>query len=273
MDLQAQLDGGDLAGAVAACVAAVKARPADADSRYRLFAVLCFAGDLHRARKQLTALDVGDPELARVQAVYINLLASEQERRAVYRHGAEPLLPPDPPAHLVRRLAALAALAAARDGRAEEAASLVAEAIELQPELAGSVNGRPLGSLRDLDDQLGSLLEVFAGGRYLWLPLERIARLETEPPRHLLDLLWQPARLTDRAGTTSNVHLPVLYEGSGDGGGDPRCATGRVTEWYPVGGGLERGRGQRLLGWSSPAGEVAELPILELRLLELGTAP
>ncbi|MFO7607676.1 MAG: type VI secretion system accessory protein TagJ [Candidatus Krumholzibacteriia bacterium] len=270
MDLQAQLDGGDLAGAVAACVAAVKARPGDADSRYRLFAVLCFAGDLHRARKQLTALDVGDPELTRVQAIYINLLASEQERRAVYRHGAEPLLPPDPPEHLVRRLAALAA---AQRGEAGAAGELVAEAIGLQPELAGSVNGQALGSLRDLDDQLGSLLEVFAGGRYLWLPLERIARLEVEPPRHLLDLLWLPARLTDPGGATANVHLPVLYEGSGDGDGDPRCATGRVTEWYAVGGGLERGRGQRLLGWSSPAGEVAELPILELRSLELGTAP
>ncbi|MBE0564830.1 MAG: virulence protein SciE type, partial [Krumholzibacteria bacterium] len=157
-------------------------------------------------------------------------------------------------------------------GEHERAAALVAAAVELQPELGGRLDGAPLASLRDLDDQLGSLLEVFAGGRYLWLPLERIARLEVPAPRHLLDLLWLPVQLTDRGGATTSVHLPVLYEGSHDGG-DPRCATGRVTEWYDAGGGLARGRGQRLLGWSSPAGEVSELPLLELRTLELDAGP
>lgn len=266
MDLQAQLDGGHLAEAISAGVAAVKAKPGDADLRYRLFAVLCFAGEWHRARKQLAALDVGDPELARVQAIFINLLASEQERLAVFHHGCRPLLPADPPAHLGRRLDALAAAGQGDHGRA---AGLIEESIALQPELAGSLNGAPLTSLRDLDDLLGSLLEVFAGGRYLWLPLERITRLEVSPPRHLLDLLWLPARLTDSGGAVSSVHLPVLYESS-TGGPEPRCATGRVTEWYEGGAGLLRGRGQRLLCWSSTAEDVTEMPILELRSLELG---
>lgn len=268
MDLQAQLDGGHLAEAISDGVAAVKANPANADLRYRLFAVLCFAGELHRARKQLAALDVGDPELARVQAIYINILASEQERRAVFHHGAQPLLPGEPPPHLTRRLEAL--VAAGRGDQAR-AAALVEESIAMQPELAGRLNGAPLDSLRDLDDHLGSLLEVFAGGRYLWLPWERIGTLEVSAPTHLLDLLWLPARLTDRGGMTSSVHLPVLYEGSWQGG-DPRCATGRLTEWFDGGGELLRGRGQRLLGWSSPAGDVADLPMLELRTLELGAA-
>lgn len=268
MDLQAHLDGGDLAEAIAACVAAVKAKPGDVDSRYQLFAVLCFAGELHRARKQLAALDVGDPELARVQAIYINLLASTQERVAVFQHGAEPLLPADAPEHMHRRLAAVAA---AGRGEHEQAAKLVAEAIDLQPELAGNINGSPLTSLRDLDDHLGSLLEVFAGGRYLWLPWERIDKLEVAPPRHLLDLLWLPVQLTDRDGLTTSAHVPVLYEDSFRGE-DPRCATGRVTEWYSAGGELLRGRGQRLLGWASSDGDLTELPLLELRSLEMGSA-
>lgn len=268
MGLQAHLDSGHLAEAISDGVAAVKAKPGDADLRYQLFSVLCFAGEWHRARKQLAALDVGEPELARVQAIYINLLASEQERLAVFRHGALPLLPAEPPAHLCRRLDAVAAAGQGEHGRA---AALVAESIALQPELAGRLNGAPLASLRDLDDQLGSLLEVFAGGRYLWLPLERIGTLEVSAPRHLLDLLWLPARLTDQGGATSSIHLPVLYESSCQGG-DPRCATGRLTEWYGSGGDVLRGRGQRLLRWSSPAGEVTDLPILELRSLELGAA-
>jgi type VI secretion system protein ImpE len=265
MDLRAQLDGGDLAEAISACVAAVKVRPSDADLRYQLFAVLCFAGDRHRARKQLAALDVADPELTRVQAIYINLLASEQERSAVFHHGAAPLLPGEPPAHLERRLAALSAVGR---GEHERAAELIAEAIDRQPEIVGKVNGEPLASLRDMDDYLGSLLEVFAGGRYLWMPLERIAKLEVAPPLHLLDLLWLPAEMTDRTGAVSAVHLPVLYEGSSQGG-DPRCATGRVTEWVGDGGEMWRGRGQHVLGWAAPGDDVTELPILELRSLEL----
>ncbi len=267
MDLQAQLDDGDLDAAVASCIAAVKARPGDANSRYRLFAVLCFTGDLHRARKHLAALDVGDPELGRALPVYINLLASEQERRAVYRHGVEPMLPPDPPEHLVLRRDALAA---AGRGEHDRSAALVEQAVAAQPELTGTLNGAAVNAVRDLDDQLGSLLEVFAGGRYLWLPLERFASLETEPPRNLLDLMWLPARLTDHGGASSTVHLPVLYEGSWEAGDDPRCATGRTTEWYDAGGGLARGRGQRVLAWSAPDGDANELPLLELRTLELG---
>lgn len=268
MGLQAQLDGGHLAEAISDCVAAVKANPRDADLRYQLFAVLCFAGEWHRARKQLAALDAGDPELARVQAIYINLLASEQERLAVFHHGAAPLMPAEPPAHLCRRMAAVAAAGRGEHG---QAAALVAEAIALQPDLACLLNGSAVTSLRDLDDHLGSLLEVFAGGRYLWLPLERIGRLEVSAPRHLLDLLWQPAQLTDRGGATSSIHLPVLYESSCRDG-DPRCATGRLTEWHDQGEGVWRGRGQRLLCCSSPTGEVTDLPILELRSLKVGVA-
>ncbi len=265
MGLQDYLDGGELTEAISEGIAAVKADPTNADLRYQLFAVLCFAGELHRARKQLAALDVGDPELSRVQGVYINLLASEQERLAVFHHGAEPLLPPDPPAHLQLRLQALAA---AGSGDYTQADELLDEAVAAQPELAGSLNDEAFAAVRDMDDLLGSQLEVFAGGRYLWLPLERISELTIEAPRHLLDMLWLPAQITDRHGSTSSVHIPVLYESSSKGE-DPRAATGRITEWYCPGGEQVRGRGQRLLGWASAAGEAAELPLLELRSLKL----
>jgi len=263
--LQENLDGGNLAEAISEGIAAVKANPTDSDLRYQLFAVLSFGGELHRARKQLAALDVGDPELAAVQGVYINLLASEQERLAVFHHGAEPLLPADPPQHLQLRLQALAA---AHKGDHAAADELLATAIGVQPELTGAINGEPMTAVRDLDDLLGSQLEVFAGGRYLWLPFERIAELELDEPRHLLDLLWLPAQLTDRQGETSRVHIPVLYEDSWNSE-DLRAATGRITEWYCPGGEHERGRGQRLLGWGTAVGEMADIPLLELRTLTL----
>ena len=263
--LQEYLDGGNLEEAISAGIAAVKADPTNTDLRYQLFAVLCFAGELHRARKQLRALDVGDPEISRALGVYINLLASEKERLAVFHFGARPLLPAETPAHLELRLQALTAAAAKEHARAD---NLLAEAVEVQPEITGSLNGEPLVAIRDMDDLLGSQLEVFAGGRYLWLPFERITEITVAAPSHLLDLLWLPATICDLSGSSSAVHLPVLYESS-FAGEDPQTATGRVTEWYCDGGTLERGRGQRLLGWASASGEPAELPLLELRSLQL----
>lgn len=264
-DLREALDRGQLAEAVADAITAVKANPTDAESRYRLFALLAFSGDLHRARKQLEALGLGDEQLERSKAIYINLLAAEQERRAVFLHAAEPLMPPNPPAHLTLRLAALAELSA---GHFEDAADKLEQAVEALPASGGTINGQKLEAWRDLDDLLGSVLEVYAGGRYMWLPLERIQSLEIKAPSHLLDMLWLPVDLTDIHGASTSVHVPVLYTGSNEGE-DPRTATGVVTEWIDQGAGILRGRGQRLLAWADEAGQLHEMPLLELRTVEL----
>ena len=266
-DLKEVLGKGDLAPAIALAIDQVKAKPTDAESRYRLFALLAFSGDLHRARRQLEALGVGDEQLERSRAVYINLLAAEKERRAVFDHQAEPLLPSDPPEHLQLRLAAV------RDLQGKEfdsAAEKIAQAIEVQPEFKGTVNGQAFTALRDLDDLLGSVLEIFAGGRYAWLPLDRIQNLEIKEPQHLLDLLWIPASLIDAKGVESAVHLPVLYHGSHEAE-DPRAGTGAVTEWFDQGAEIFRGHGQRLLAWAGDDGEVQELPLLALRNLDVAS--
>lgn len=267
-DLHEVLREGKLDEAIAQAISEVKAKPTDAESRYRLFALLAFFGDLHRARKQLEALGMGDDRMMRAKAVYINLLASEQERRAVFHHGAEPLLPPDPPAHLQLRLAALRDLA---DGRADDAAVKLDEAVENLPDRPGTLDGEEMIAWRDLDDLLGSVLEVYAGGRYMWLPLERIDSLEIQPPAHLLDLLWLPVDLVDVHGASTSVHVPVLYEGSAQSA-DPRAATGAITEWEEAGAGILRGRGQRLLAWAGPDGQARELPLLQLRSLKQAEA-
>ena len=265
-DLREALGQGMVDEAVAIAITEVKANPTDAESRYRLFALLAFKGDLHRARKQLEALGMGDEQMERAKAVYINLLAAEQERRAVFYHGAEPLMPPDPPAHLTLRLAALADITA---GRFEDAETKLDQAVEDLPAAKGTINGEELVAWRDQDDLLGSVLEVYAGGRYMWLPLERIQSLEIKPPSHLLDLLWLPVDLIDVHGASTSVHVPVLYTGSWEGE-DPRAATGGITEWYDQGCGIQRGRGQRLLAYAGSSGGLKEISLLEIRSVELG---
>jgi type VI secretion system protein ImpE len=254
--------------AVKAQTAAVKANPRDPEQRYLLVALLGFLGEWERAARQLDALGLDDDKLTAAGRVYRQLLAAEVERQAVFAEGHRPLVPPDPPAHLEARLRALAAL---REDGAKAASAELDAAVNAQPDLAGSVNGEPFAGLRDQDDRLGSVLEVFAGGHYLWLPLERVRRLEIEAPSHLLDLLWIPAALEDVEGAQATVHLPVLYEGSAaTGRGELR--RGRATDWEDLGGEIYRGLGQRVLAFGRPGGEPEELDLLSLRRLEVDAA-
>jgi type VI secretion system protein ImpE len=82
----------------------------------------------------------------------------------------------------------------------------------------------------------------------------------------LPDLLWVPARLHHRDGEEMSVNLPALYPGS-QAWDDPVLQLGRRTDWSGEAG-LQRGQGLRLLAWADTAGEVHELPLLELRTLE-----
>jgi len=258
---------GRLDEAIAAQIAAVKAAPTDADRRYFLFGLLAFTGDWERAGRQLDALGIQDQAIQAGSAVYQSLLAAARERREVWAAGHPPLIPPDPPAHLRERLALLAALAGG-DLAAAAAARTAAEAAA--PALRGEINGRPLRALRDQDDVLGSVLEVFAGGRCLWLPLEHLRSAACEPPRHLLDLIWRPLRLVDAAGVTASVHLPALYAGSG-GAADDELRLGRGTDWLDQGAAIWRGVGQRVLTYADGEEALQALGVLELRSLSLET--
>lgn len=258
---------GRLDEAIAAQIAAVKAAPTDADRRYFLFGLLAFTGDWERAGRQLDAVGIQDQAMQAGSAVYQSLLAAERERRAVWQEGRAPLTPPDPPVHLRERLAMVAALAAG-DRVAAAAAQAAAEAAA--PALRGEINGRPLRALRDQDDVLGSVLEVFAGGRCLWLPLEHLRSATCEAPRHLLDLIWRPLRLVDAAGVTASVHLPVLYAGSG-AAADDALRLGRGTDWLDQGAAIWRGVGQRVLTYADGEEALQALSVLELRSLTLET--
>ena len=266
MTVQDLLQGGRLAEAVAAQTAAVKAKPLDADARYLLFALLVFAGQWDRAGRQLDALGRQDPKLEAGARIYRNLLVSEAERRAVLQQGSRPLLPPDVAPHVAARLDAAMALAR---GDADGAARKLDEAVAAQPELHGRCNGEPFAAVRDLDDLLGSVLEIYAGGRYLWLPLEQVRLLEILPPQHVLDLIWLPAHLEDVRGADAAVHVPVLYVDT-TASPDESVRLGRKTEWLDAGAGLLRGQGQRVLvHQGADGGELHETAVLSVRSLEV----
>jgi type VI secretion system protein ImpE len=254
---------GHLADAIAEQNTQVKKRPTDVDARFMLYSLLCFAGDLERAEKQLDVLVAQDQALQSGCLVQRSLLCSEVERRRVFEGNALPLLPPDPPAWARLRVEALQWLRSGDPAKAEE---LIGRAIEQTPGIAGQLDGEPFEGVRDCDDLLASFVEIFAGGRYIWLPMDHVRRLEIEEPKSALDTLWRPAQLEDARGEQAQVHLPVLYAGS-HLDADEGVRLGRMTHWSQEGG-LERGRGQHVL-LVARGDDCTEHGLLEIRELAL----
>ena len=264
MTLQELLSAGRLADAIAARSSSLRSQPGDLDARWELAVLLCFAGELDRAVLQLDALARQDAEFGMAVTVYRTLLVAESERTAVHRREGQPLLPPDCPAHVEARLAALQAL---RRGEIDLARSALERAEKERPDVAAEIDGERFIDLRDYDDLLGPVLEVFAGGHYLWLPFERVKRLEIAAPTQLIDLLWPRATLEDSSGAEAHVHLPALYVGSSEAA-DDRLRLGRTTEWIDQAGLLYRGVGQKTWLARHPSSE-RELGLLEVRRLDV----
>ena len=225
-------EAGQLNQAIDALGAELRDFPSDSQRRTFLFELLCFAGNWDRADKQLEIIAGSDP-------------AGTKDRRL----GA-----------LLYR-AAITAERTRHDmfgGKLPDAPAAPA---------AGSLNGREFLSIEDADPRIGARLEVFAGGNYMWVPLEQIVSVEMGAPKRLRDLLWAPATIQTTAGfeggNLGEVLLPVLAAFSCNHA-DDAVRLGRLTVWEPAGDDLEIPLGQKMLLMGDE-----EIPLLELRKLEI----
>jgi type VI secretion system protein ImpE len=258
---------GDLQGALSAQTELVRSHPGDVALRSYLFGLLCIAGRLEQAERQLDALGAVDPQVETGARVYRLLLQSEAHRRAVFAGETRPMLPPEAPPEARLRLEALQASLA---GDAATAAARLEAAADASPLLAGKLNGDAFDALRDADDLLASIVELYAGGRYVWLPLARVRSVRALERRSIVDLLWRPVTLLDADGVEASVHLPMLYPSLG-APADDRLALGRATEWRDDPALGQRGAGQHVL-LAYRGDEERELPLLDLEMLELWEA-
>ncbi len=263
---EALFKSGRLRDAIETQTAVVRKSPLDQDARYLLFVFLCYAGELERAEKQLTALADQDERTRSGSLVYQGLLSAEWERRKVFEREGRPTLPPDSPDFLERRVEALERL---RAGDEAGAAERIDQAIETTPSCPGKLNGESFQDLRDYDDVLGSVIEIYAGGRYIWMPLTKIRRLTFQEPKTALDTLWRPAKLADTSDQTADIHVPVLYQPSYAQDHDA-IRLGHMTDWLERGD-LYTGIGQHL--WLAVRGdERFEQSLMDVRQLELDAA-
>ncbi len=226
MTAQSHFQAGRLDDAIEALGAELRNDPTDAQRRTFLFELLCFAGNLDRAEKQLDVLSQDGQQAAMGTLLYRSALHAERTRQAMFANDQLPLAPPAAP-------------------------------------VAGTINGKPFATLEDGDPRVGARLELFAAGQYTLMPLAHIESVRMQPPRRLRDLLWAPA-LVRTAPSFKGVELgevliPVMAPGSSQDEEDA-VRLGRSTAWIALDDGREAPIGQRVLRID---GE--EFPLLELR--------
>lgn len=255
---------GDLSGAVAALTDAVKRNPMDQQSRGLLAEMLCLAGDLERADKQLDALSNQDSNSAPALAVFRQVVRAELARREFYSQGRLPEFLGLPTPVLKKHLEASIFL---RDGEAVQAAALLAQAEEERPRPSGVCNGTPFDDFRDLDDLSAPFLEVLTTtGKYYWVPMEGLVSIEFHPPERPRDLLWRRAHLLVRDGPEGEVFIPAIYADP-KGVGTDQSRLGRTTDWVEGEGAPVLGVGQRTF----LVGETA-LPVMEIETVSFDSA-
>ncbi len=110
------------------------------------------------------------------------------------------------------------------------------------------------------------MLEAVVNGRYFWIPMQRIARIEFDAPVDLRDAVWSPATFTWTNGASTVGLVPTRYEGT-VASGDEALMLSRRTEWIEQGAQAGHGLGQRML--VTDAGEYA---IMDARSIEFEMA-
>jgi type VI secretion system protein ImpE len=206
--------------------------PTDIRRRTFLFELLCFAGELDRAEKQLDILSDLSKEAGMGTLIYRSAFQAERVRREMFDKKTFPQTTAEP----------------------------VTKAI---------LNGTECEAIEDADPRIGPRLEVYAAGSYLWLPLAHIASIRMEAPKRVRDLIWIPAVLKTGpqcgALNLGEVMIPALtpfaYRHA-----DSSVRLGRQTVWEEADG-IVAPAGQKLL---LVDGE--EFPILEVRTLEFPVA-
>lgn len=243
--------------------ARIRKEPQRVDLRIFLFQVYCLQGAWAKAGAQLKVIEELDAEALPMVQTYRTALSCELLRRGVFAGTRTPLVLGDPRDWLAWLLEANRLLAL---GHVEQAQQWRDKAMAAAPAAAGTANGEAFDWLADADSRLGPVLEAVLNGKYYWIPLERLARIEIEPPTDLRDMVWTPVTLTFTTGGSNVALVPTRYPGAEDLT-DDRLRMARGTDWQAVGADTWIGHGQRML-----VTDHAEYALLDLRLIEFDAA-
>lgn len=264
MDARERYAAGDLSGAIEAMVADVKKHPSDTVMRGFLCELLCIAGELERADKQLEVVTAQSVEAAVGVTLTRQLIRAETARREFHRDGRVPSFLGEPTEELEARMQAAVHL---RAGQGAEAAAALARAEELRPKPGGTMGGESFDDFRDLDDLSAGLIEVLTStGKYFWVPLSAVRSFAPRKPERPIDLCWLPVELDVAGGPDGVVYLPTTYPPRDDD--DDAARLGRITNWVAGEGDTMFGRGLRTYLVGDEDKTILELGAIEFEASE-----
>lgn len=255
-----KLRAGDLAACLADLQSQVRSNPAAVAPRIFLAQLMMVLGEWDRAITQLNVIAEMDASAIPMTRAYAATIQCERLRGAVLNGQHTPLIFGNPEPWIALLIQSLAALAA---GRKDQADSVRSEAFAAAPTTSGALNGQAFEWIADADSRLGPLLEVLLNGAYYWVPFNRIAAVDFEPPTDLRDMVWMPAQFTWTNGGQAVGFIPTRYAGT-ELAGDSALRLARKTQWTSIGTNAFAGVGQRVLATSAD-----EVPLLEVRELRL----
>ena len=241
----------------------VRSSPQDAKKRIFMFQLLCVLGQWERALNQLNvAFELDASTLPMVQT-YREAIACETLRLQVFAGHKAPMLFGEPETWIALLIEALL-----REGRGEPDAArqLREQGLEQAPATAGTADGQPFAWIADADTRLGPTIEAVVNGRYYWLPWNRLAKVDIDPPEDLRDAVWMPAHFEFTNGGDIVGLIPTRYPDTVLAQGDA-LALSRQTDWRETSPGVYIGLGQRLITTDN-----AEFPLMDLRSVVLESA-
>lgn len=250
---------GKLAEALAALQDMVRKDAANPKHRVFLFQLLCVMGQWKRALNQLNVAGELDAATLPMVQTYREAIQCEALRGEIFNATHAPLIFGEPPAWLALLLEAVKADAVADYARADDAR---ARAFDAAPACAGSIDGQRFSWLADADQRLGPVLEAVINGRYFWIPMQRISRIEFDPPSDLRDTVWTPASFTWTNGAETVGLVPTRYVDTLSST-DDALLLARRTQWVEEGPLAGHGLGQRML-----VTDAGEYPLMDVRVIE-----
>src|ERR1700753_2581462 len=178
-DADALLRAGDLDGARASLVEAVRKGPQDQPARMFLFQLMCVSGEWDKALIQLRALAQLSAEAQMLSMAYGQAIEAEKVRADVFAGKAQPamLVSSSPWAgDLASSLAALG------QGRIADDEQLRDTALVAGPGTTGDRDGSSLDWIADSDPRFGPAIEAIIAGQWGLVPFEAIERIVSEGP-------------------------------------------------------------------------------------------
>lgn len=256
---------------LAALEAQVRAAPGDFKLRVFLFQVLSVLGRWERASGQLEVAAKMNPDANIMAQVCRQAILGEGFRTDVFSGKRTPLLLGEPEPWVQKMIAALSLDG---QGQTEGAASLRAEAMDEAPASPGSIKFTATATgpesaafewIADADPRLGPMLEAMVGGKYYWIPWNRIRAVRFDPPTDLRDIIWAHAEFLWTTGATGHGLVPVRYPRTTDNAREGALLMSRQTEWRADAAGTDLPVGQRLF-----ATEFGEFGLLGIKTITIG---